>query len=548
MSILSFAKHVLYISDDTALLYRVGPKDTLLLFQLGWREPFFEKELARELNKYVGDGSVIILNDTVEQHYRKEKISKLSPLDRKNIINRKLSIAFPGYPIRAALPLKEPKKKGTKEDTGGKDNLFLFAAIPSGEGYRKTTEAIKLAECGVKSFSLLPIESSALVDKIFDKIEKENPQQEKAVWRVLIGQHEGGGLRQIVVKNGQIALTRMTPVILPDDNNGAQWAADVAQEFESTLSYLSRFGFSPNDGIDVGLIGAHDIASLVGDMISIPVNFYPLTLNRAADLAGVKCGTIGQQTNFANALHAAWLAQKTKMQLPLVAKDLDAVVKPRKAAFFGALALLCVLGYGSFMALDELIKIHQAKKNLEIVEIKKNEAERIYQDEIKRKEALGIDITLIQGTIDVFNKINNEFFDPLPIIKIISENLRDLKIDSLELKTEFLPATSSATAATPTPTGVNATAPIGNATIILKFKFPGDTKPQEGNAEMEAFALRLKQALPQHNIVITKNLADLSFTGQLQDIAGALNDKATKSDYTAEVTIIEELHAKNSGS
>lgn len=548
MSILSFAKHVLYASDDSVMLYRVTAAHTNLLFQLGWREPLFEKELARRLNQYVADGNVIILNDTVEQHYRKEKISKLSPLDRNNIINRKLAIAFPGYPIRAALPLKEPKKKGVKDDNSGKDHLFLFAAIPSGEGYRKITESIKLAECGLKSFSLLPIESTSLVDKIFDKLETENPAQEKSLWRVLIGQHEGGGLRQIVVKNGQIALTRMTPVVLPEEGNGAEWASDVAQEFESTLSYLSRFGFSPNDGIDVALIGAHDVTSLVGDMISVPVNFYPLTVSRAADLVGIKLGATGQQSNFANPLHAAWISKKTKLKLPLNAKDLETVVKPRKIAFFASFLLLGLIAYGGFMSIDEFLNASHARKNLEIVEAKKIEAERIYQDEIKRKEALGIDITLIQGTLDVFKDIDNQYVDPLPLIKTVSENLQNLKLDSFELSTEFSSAGSAAAVGAAAPTGINTTAPIGQATLLLKFVFPGETKPQDGNAEMDAFANRLKQALPDHKVEVTKNLADLSFTGQLQDIAGAAAGEQSKSDFTAEVTITKEIHAKNSGS
>ena len=137
MSSLSLSKYVLYISDDTLSLYKVSATGVSMLEQTPWRDPFFEKNVSQYLNRHVGDGSVIILNDTVEQHYRKEKISKLSPLDRNNIIKRKLAIAFPGYPTRAALQIKDAKKGKKPADDKSKDHLFLFAAVPSSDAYRK---------------------------------------------------------------------------------------------------------------------------------------------------------------------------------------------------------------------------------------------------------------------------------------------------------------------------------------------------------------------------------------------------------------------------
>jgi hypothetical protein len=519
-----------------------------MLEQTPWRDPFFEKNVSQYLNRYVADSSVIILNDTVEQHYRKEKISKLSPLDRNNIIKRKLAIAFPGYPTRAALQIKDSRKGMKVADDKSKDHLFLFAAVPTSDAYRKLVEAIRLSECSVTSFSLLPIESATMVEKIYDRIQKENPQQERAPWSVLITQQENGGLRQIVVRKGQIALTRMTPVLLPDNTNGPQWASEVVQEFESTLSYLSRFGFSPAEGIDVALAGPSECVALVGDVLGSSCNFYPLSISRAGDLAGLKLGPEAAHEKFGNVLHVAWAAQKTKLVLPMVAKEVEVISKPRKASFFAMLLLLGAVGYSGHMASEEFVKTKQAEQNLEIVKVKQQEAEKIYQDEIKRKESLGIDINLIQASLDVFKKIDQNYFDPLPLLKTIGQELQELKINSMDLETDFpdQPATPDPAAAT---SQINAAAPIGTATLVLGFKFPGETKPQDGNQKMEELKIRLQTRLPDHKVEITKNLADLSFTGQLQNVAGITEDATSKKeDYTAEITIKKEIYAQNSGS
>ena len=101
LSILSASKCVLLLSDDALCIYKVNSKGATLLNSYGWKIPDFEGEVAAALNHEVGDGSVYILNDAVEQHYRKEKINKLPIFDKTNIINRRLNIAFPSYPTRA---------------------------------------------------------------------------------------------------------------------------------------------------------------------------------------------------------------------------------------------------------------------------------------------------------------------------------------------------------------------------------------------------------------------------------------------------------------
>ena len=71
------SKCVLLLTDDTLCIYEAGAKGVVLAESFGWRIPDFETLVANALNRIAGDGLVYILNDGVEQHYRKEKSIRL---------------------------------------------------------------------------------------------------------------------------------------------------------------------------------------------------------------------------------------------------------------------------------------------------------------------------------------------------------------------------------------------------------------------------------------------------------------------------------------
>ena len=487
--------------------------------------------MAAALNLEVGDGSVYILNDTVEQHYRKEKINKLNPFDRGSIIGRRLNIAFPSYPTRAALELKEKTRAGAR---AAKEHLFLFAAVPSSEGLRKLLEAIRRSDCIISSYSLLPVESVDLVDKIAARVAKENRQEARSGWSILIGQHQGGGLRQIVTKGGQIALTRITPVIQPLGENAAQWANEVVQEIQATISYLGRFGYSQNDGLDIMLICKPDLGTLVEDMINIPCHFSSLTLQRAAELAGVSVGR-KQEQYYAEALHLAWYAKKTRVTLSMKSKEMDAVAIPRKSAFYGMLLLTVGLAYLAYNLSVEAVALNGAKATLEKVNEMNIQAEQMYQAELKRKESLGIDVKLIQGSLGIASDYIAMDFDPIPVLEVIGENLKDLRMNGITMEAK-LPTAPSANPDKPDEK------PIRDVSMTLLFEFPGTIKPEDGNKMLDDLRRRIAPKLPGYTVNVSKELLDLTYKGAFSDETGLTAEKRNASEvYTGEVKIEKRI-------
>lgn len=541
MSSLLPSKCILLLTDDSLCIYKASPTGVRLVQSYGWRTPDFELNVSTTLKKEVGTGSVYILNDTVEQHYRKEKLGKLPFADRNNILTRRLNIAFPSYPTRAALELKDKNKLRSAEP----EKLFLFSAVPSTDFFRKLLDAIKRSECTVASYSLLPVESVDLVDKIAKKVAQETRQSRASDWSILIGQHQGGGLRQVVSKNGQIALTRITPVSLPEPDNGAVWASEVIQEIQSTISYLARFGYTQEDGLDIMLMGKPDFASLVEGMINFPCYFHSLTVQAAAEAAGVK---IDQKLDqyYAETLYIAWFAKKARPVMPMKSKEMDAVANPRKQAFFALLLLTAALGYLSFGLSQELQALNFARANLEEVTKMQSLADQIYDEEIKRKESLGIDIKLIQGSIAISQEFDRQSFDPLPVLEVVGQQLGELRVNTIRMEQQdamsVIPVDPNvAIAATQTPEK--------QVSLIFTFNFPGTIQPQDGNEKIAALRNRISKNLTGYHVRVSKQLADLTFTGIVTNETGITAAKRDAAEvYTGEITIQKEAaNASNPG-
>ncbi len=543
LPLLTPSRCVLLITDDALCVYDVSSRATVLLDAIPWRRPEFENTVADIINLGARGKSVMILNDAVEQHYRKEKVPRIAMFDRSSIVQRRLSVAFPNYPIRAAMELRDKSAKKSfslkpaPRDAKGRvdGQLYLFAAIPSSDAYSKTLEAVSRSGAGVAGYCLLPVESSDLVKNLSDRLAKQKRTRTNAVWSVLIGQHHGGGLRQIVTKNGELALTRITPVSVPDENTDAQsWCAEVAQEFQATLSYLSRFGYNPEDGLSVMVIAKPELGEQLEGLIDTPCTYHTLTVTQAAEAMGIRLGR-QNESHYADALHAAWAGRKLVPDLGLTSRDLKRISGPRRAAAGAMLLMTLTLGYFGFSASNEAQAIYQATKNIEVAKDQKRKIDDIYAAELKRKEDMGIDVKLIQGSLLIHDKIEAEKVDVLPLLKIVAEELRTLRIDGFSFDHPPILGENNPADAPPPP---DAPAVQRATTLRLMFSFAGTIQPKDGNNEINEFKERLAKKLPDYEVIFDKKLQDLSYTGALTEETGiTASTRGADDRYEAEVLI-----------
>ncbi len=531
LSLLSPSRTILMTSDEALYIYSVSAKGSKLQEAVPWTADGFVDSVATIIAKDCGGKPVLILNDMVEQHYRKEKVPSVSVLDKQNVLKRKLKVSFPNYPVRAALPLKEKVTKG-RGSLGGR--VYIFAAVPSSDAFSKTMEAATKSLAPIAGFCLLPIESSDMIKKLSDKLHVRGDK--KAQWTVFMGHHRSGGLRQVVIKNGEIALTRMTPVS-EFTGDHTEWARDVHQEFHATMSYLSRFGFDPSDGLNVVLISDPSAGDAVNALIDTPCNFYSLTSDEAAKKLGVRLG-VQDSFHYADSLHSSWIGRKARFILPMKAKQIDSVSVPRQV--ISLLSVLLLLGgcFQAYQIMGYMASLSEMYSDIESSEQRKDQLELQFNKEVERKEELGYDIKLIQSALGVYDKLDERNIELMPLFYSIGRSLgRDMRIDRINLvRTPYIDADSAANSRKRNRRKVEEPKkPLFS--VDMQMTFPSTTNAEKGNEEVKQLKQRLQTLLPDHIVRVSKFLEDYEYSEEIVVQSGNRKGRSKAQDYAAEITI-----------
>lgn len=525
---------MLLVSDESLSVYDVGATGARLFETIAWPVEGFEETVSRLIQKAAKGKSVVILNDMTDQHFKGgQTLPRVGLLDKASVLQRKLQLAFPQYPIRGALPIKADK--GAKKTPGKSDagDSYLFAAVPMSEPIAKTTGAIQRSMASVAGLFLLPIESSDMVYALATKI--AGRQRPVSRWAIFIGQHKNGGLRQVIVRDGQLAMTRMTP--LAEVGSHEEWARDVYQEFKSTIGYLSRFGYSPDQSTDVIVIAHPSAGKDLEKLIDIPCHYTTYTANEAGITLGSRVGARDEDAYFADSLHVAWAGRKKKFILPLSFGRLDTIHRARKAVAAGAILLVLAAGYLSWELFQKTGSVLSLREELSQNQRWLQQAESDYQAEVERVNSLGYDINLIQGGIDTYDDLEKKRIHVLPLIAGINEALGgDLRLDSLKL--EELPPKVKSEGFFGVPAVPEEEADDGpRYKALLKMNFPRTIDPEIGIREVSALRNRLEKTLPGHEVIIRRNLVGLDYSAEFsRNFRNSARD-ISKDNYVAEIEI-----------
>lgn len=524
MSLFSSSKCILIMSDDGLQIYSVGAFGVTYIDSVPWDLDRFVFSVSQSIIKEAKRQPTIILNDMVEQHYRKERIPNVSFLDQKNVIQRRLSIAFPNHKISAALKLKNR----TFEDKGRKGSPYLFASIPSSSAYQLTMQAVEMSGAPVEGLYLLPVEASVVVKNLSAKLSKKDRQ--KTTWTVFAGQHHNGGLRQIVTRDGELALTRMTPIV-DTDIEPDLWAKEVAGELAATMSYLARFGYKEADGLRIIVIANQAAAKTLEALNRNNNELNIMTSAKAASLLGVR---VGKQADgrYADPLHLAYLKKLSKFQLPMKSAAVTRLSMPRKVASLILLGLLVVcayLGYSSFQSFKESATISD---KLVVAKQQKETLQQEYERELQIKKEMGFDFALVDGSLKAFDEMQKQKIKPLPIMREIGRSLgADIHLDRLSVKLDQeVKQNKDDYSNSSDENEINYF-----VDMVLGFSFPNTINPDLGVERVNNLKDRLVQNLPSsYSVTISRQVADLSYTG---NFVGGAQETEKEQDYIAELMI-----------
>ncbi len=537
MSFMSASRSVLLLSDDGISVYAVRSGVAEYIDTLLWDADKFEFGLSALIRNRCGGKPVVIINDMVEQHYRKEKIPKVSPIDKANLIKRRVANAFPSYPMRSYIKLKE-KAPSVEGQAAGE--VYLFSAVPMTDNIRKTLAGVQRSGASISGFCLLPVEATSMVHALGKKLSKNS--SEDSAWSIFVGQHQSGGLRQIVTKNGELALTRMTPISNGIDDDS--WCDDVVGELRGTMSYLSRFGFSPEDGLNVIIIAPNAVSAKLSSSIDFDCNLNILTPYEASKLSGVKISTRGNdQQRYADILHVSSIAKKSSFLMPLKATQIETVNKPIQMATATSVALLLGVGYMGYLSVSSVAKIVDYEGQIKQETGNLSTIQTEYESEMKKKKVTGVDYMLVQSVTKVYGELEKESMKPLPLIALIGRSIGpDLHISSMEVKPVLKDLNAEVAPAVDPNTGMPLETPAeGDALqtfeIVVKIVFPPDFNPDLGVQKVGEVVDRLKVNLPHHLIRVIKQVADLSYTGNFVGESTTSKNDSDKKEYEAQILI-----------
>lgn len=528
MSLLSSGRTVLVVADEALYIYATKGKGIGLIESVPWDSANFEHNVAQIIAKDCKGRPVVVLNDMVEQHYRKEMVAKnaVGLLDKRGFLRQELIKSFPNYPIRASLLLKE-KVAGGKIKNG---EVYIYAALPNSDQFVKSLGAVRESMALVSAFSLLPIESATMVRALSDKLSGRRKQ--KSRWAVFIGQHKGGGVRQIVIKDGELALTRMSPIV-DSDSNSEQWARELAQEFKATMSYLARFGYTPEDGLDVMIMANPAARELLESYIDAECNLTIMSGPDACRALGFK--VLSQlDGRHADIVHAAWASTRKSLALSMDSPPIAMFVQPRKRALTAAYALILIgfftsyLLFANFQVVSALQSdVNQQKRVMAQLEVE-------YDNEVRGLEARGLDIKLIKGSLAVSERLEEAKIDASRIFKAVGLALgRDLRIDRLSVqRQEEVPTVDPLFALEQ-----EQQEDVVMFEISLRMTYPSTTDVDRGNQEVSDFSGRIKEYLPDLQVEVVKSLKDFEYTEQVVFETGDLEFNSVAQDYVAEIVI-----------
>lgn len=524
LSLLTPSRTVLMITDDSLYIYSSSGKGVELVNAVPWDIDNFLQDVSTILAKDCSGKPVLIINDMVEQHYKKIRVPKVGVLDQQNVLKRKLQVEFASYPVRAALALKQKTAKSDKS-LGGR--LYVFAAVPASDAFSKTMESTEKSLANIAGFCLLPIESSDMIKKLSEKMHDKGATLPK--WTVFIGQHQSGGLRQVVVRDGELALTRMTAVGSHDENP-MNWAREVQQEFKSTMSYLSRFGYTPDDGLSVIVIAPQATGDIINELIDVPCEFKSYSVDEAASVLNLKLGD-HEHEHFADILHVAWIGRKSKFILPMKAKQIDNVSKPRQIALAASLLLFLGGAFQAYLLVDGYQKLLETKDDLTSRKNQKAQLELRLEKEIKRKKDMGFDIQLIQSSLSVYDRLEEQQIRPFDLYYKLAIALGpSLRIDAIDISRQALAKVANSNR-------WSEPEKVPKFISTVQLTFPSDTNAERGNQEVRDLRDKLQRLLPDHVVTAVKMLEDYEYSEEIVIESGESNNRAAAQDYVAELRI-----------
>jgi len=242
-------RFVLILGDEGAILvYMHGVKVVRRLFAPSPQPQ--HSEAIVELIRTSPRVPLYLLVDVIDQQFVRQTFPPVSTFSVSGLVKRRLARDFQPDDLKGSISLGRDK-------AGRKEWHYLMVALGKTPLVSAWLDLIIELPNELMGVYLLPVEATNYLALIHQAKEQKDLQP----WQLLVTHNKVSGFRQVVVRDGKVAFTRVNQAI--DETVAAVIAGNIEQEVINTLEYLKRLGFQENKQLDAIVIVAQDVKELL---------------------------------------------------------------------------------------------------------------------------------------------------------------------------------------------------------------------------------------------------------------------------------------------
>lgn len=412
------SKFVLFLGDEGAILVHIIAN----VVQSRQFVPDAAAQNLIELRQTLErdpDAPLLMVVDTMDQTYVQQTLPPVSSMSVGKLVKRRLDRDFGSNDIKGVIILG-------REQSGRKDWNFLMIAIEKSPQISSWLEFIGELSNRFKGIYLVSAETENIVRQL-DLVVPNPPEASEAQWKFFVSHNKVGGFRQVILHRGKLVLTRLAQPI--GDSNAEMIAGNIEQEMLSTIEYMKRLSYNPQDGLDIYILAASSISSAIDRKKFSSNRMEVITPYEMAEHFGIE-GATQPTDQFGDVILAAIIGCSRKHVLKLttaLSKKFDKYYgllwQLRGAAVAVGLGLL---GYAGSVGLD----IYDVNSHLEELQADMKKAQTgldfVKQDVGRSK----IDVEKGSDMIDLYEQLQKEKFSLLPTL----DRLRSLSLQQVKIK------------------------------------------------------------------------------------------------------------------
>lgn len=532
---LGIKKQILLVGSDGVQLYVTRGKHTVLYEDFSDAGGNLSTALRHAFQEI--KAPLTILLDVVEQQYRRETIPKVSFMDKAKVIQRKLQMAFPQQQFRAFLPSKQQPKTGDSM-------VALFAGLSPNLTVTQIMDAVLSSEIFIEGCGLLPVESVGLANSLKAALHKEQKTPDRSRWTILMTYHKTGGLRQIVTKDGELALTRITPLAI-ENNNVESLAGEMLREFNATQSYLSRFGYSPSEGLDLIVIGYQELSQYIKKSEWATSELFVLDQHQTNRLLGIKSSKI-DEVFFSDVIHATWIGLQRKLVMPLSSLLMDKVKNARQVSQLVIILLIFGLLGSIWYVFDTKTKNDMLRADIVDVRSRQIVLQNEFDSLSKKLNTLSYSPEETKTSLEIYNQFIKRALRNEPLFEIINKQIDKEKV---VLKNIDISSTASTTIADYIKLiASGALPPIdmpdaekAQMTFMFEIGFIPTLQIEEAARTTNQIVEALRLALPRRVIVIDKMIGNLALDKTVEGVSEQLAANVVEGRLVKEGTSVIKI-------